>query len=213
MMAFWRSIRTSPHVLNLAGIGCIAARGARLAGTAPHARHGLPVGSSPRGCLQAWNICAGRCYVKIIRDTREQTGYDFVRQGGEVVEAALPTGDYSIPGLKDSIAIERKSIDDLIGCLTGGRERFERELQRSMALDRFYVVVEASTDDVSSGRYRSKMKPHAALQSIIAMSVRYGVSFVWAGSRAGGEYITFHILRHYLKNAQDRLKRIADCAA
>lgn len=150
--------------------------------------------------------------MKIIRDTREQAGYDFDRQGGEVAEAALPTGDYTIEGVGDSIAIERKSIDDLMGCLTGGRDRFERELQRSMAFDRFYVVIEASVDDVYNGRYRSKIKPHSALQSIIAWSVRYNVQFIWAGTRAGGEYMTYHLLRHYVLEAQKRLKRIASVA-
>jgi DNA excision repair protein ERCC-4 len=52
--------------------------------------------------------------------------------------------------------------------------------------DVFAVVVEASLNDILRGRYKSDMKAHAAMQSLMAFTVRYGTSFVWSGSRAGG---------------------------
>jgi len=58
-------------------------------------------------------------------DSREQLPYEF-KSPSEV--GTVLVGDYSISGLEDHISIERKSIDDLIGCLTTGRERFKREL-------------------------------------------------------------------------------------
>jgi len=39
------------------------------------------------------------------------------------------------------------------------------------------VVVEASMQDMAEGRYHSRMRPHAALQSVLAFQVRYGVPF------------------------------------
>jgi ERCC4-type nuclease len=109
--------------------------------------------------------------MRILIDTREQALFTFSRFNGlEIEQAALPTGDYSLPGFEDRSAIERKSIEDLIGCLKGGnRKRFERELTRARNYELFAVVVEASMDDLSKGRYRSEMKPHAALQSIFAI--------------------------------------------
>jgi DNA excision repair protein ERCC-4 len=63
----------------------------------------------------------------------------------------------------------------------------------------FAVVVEANLADVSRGRYRSDMRPHAALQSIIAFQVRHRVPFIWAGDRKGAEYITYWLLAKYLR--------------
>lgn len=147
--------------------------------------------------------------MKIICDTREQTPFSFSTFECQVQAGTLTTGDYSLAGLEDRCAVERKSLDDLMGCLVGdGRERFERELNRARGLDAFAVVVEASFQDMAEGRYRSRMKPHAALQSILAFQVRYGVSFIWASTRAGAEYAAFHFLRHYLREAQERLKAV-----
>ena len=69
--------------------------------------------------------------------------------------------------------------------MNSNRDRFERELARGRHYDLFAVVVEASLADVSQGRYRSDMKPQAALQSIITFQVRYRVPFVWAGTGRG----------------------------
>ena len=113
--------------------------------------------------------------------------------------ATLPVGDYSLPGFQDSAALERKSLNDLLGWLMGkDRDRFERELARGRHYDLFAVVVEASLADVSQGHYRSVMKPKAALQSIITFQVRYRIPFVWAGNRTGAEYMTYSFLANYL---------------
>ncbi|MFZ2447378.1 MAG: ERCC4 domain-containing protein [Syntrophobacteraceae bacterium] len=140
--------------------------------------------------------------MRILVDSREQAFYSFEheRYGGVRIErAALPTGDYSLPGFEDRVAIERKGLEDLVGCLKGtNRDRFVRELHRGRHFDLFAVVVEGSFDDVRRGQYRSEMKAHAVLQSIITFQVRYRVPFVWAGNRAGAEYVTYSLLEKYL---------------
>lgn len=100
----------------------------------------------------------------ILTDTREQLPYTFSKYPVQTEFAALAAGDYSLKGFQDRVAVERKSIDDLIGCLIGSdRNRFEKELARAGSFERFAVVIEASLQDVSAGRYKSDMKPHAAL--------------------------------------------------
>jgi DNA excision repair protein ERCC-4 len=146
--------------------------------------------------------------MRILIDSREQNPFTF--QGYEVKTqtAPLPVGDYSLPGFEDRAAIERKSLDDLVGCLMGkDRERFERELRKGRFYELFAVVVEAPFSDVSRGRYRSEMKPHSALQSIIAFQVRYRVPFVWAGNRAGAEYITHGLIAKYLREIGERYRQ------
>jgi DNA excision repair protein ERCC-4 len=145
--------------------------------------------------------------MRILVDSREQMPFPFTGYDVAPETATLPVGDYSLPGFTDRAAIERKSLDDLIGCLMGGnRERFERELHRGRHYDLFAVVVEAPLADVSGGKYRSEMKPQAALQSLITFQVRYRLSIVWAGNRAGAEYMTFSLLAKYLREIGERYK-------
>jgi len=136
--------------------------------------------------------------LKIIADTRELAPYTFTNYDVEIVKAGLPAGDYSLPGAESVVAIERKTVDDLVGCLMGkDRERFARELARLRPYVLAAVVCECTLEDISRARYVSNMKPQAALQSIIAMQVRYGVPLVWAGNRNGGEYVTHGLLQKY----------------
>jgi DNA excision repair protein ERCC-4 len=145
--------------------------------------------------------------MRILIDSREQLPFLF--RGYEVAleVVGLPVGDYSLPGFEDRAAVERKSLEDLIGCLMGSnRERFERELYKGRHYDLFAVVVEAPLSAVSRGQYRSEMKVEAALQSIITFQVRYRLSIIWAGNRAGAEYITHGLLSKYLREIGERFK-------
>jgi ERCC4-type nuclease len=149
--------------------------------------------------------------VKVIIDSREQAPFAFQHEkyAGIMVEAGtLDTGDYSLAGLTDRVAVERKSLPDLVACLSGGRERFERELQRAAALEAFAVVVESAWADLAGGKYRSQMNPHSACQSVLAFTCRYRIPFLFAGSRSGAEYVTWGFLRQYLESARKRWKAI-----
>ena len=149
--------------------------------------------------------------MKVVMDTREQAPFTFAheRYTGTSVEAGtLYTGDYSLVGLTDRVAVERKSLPDLVGCLSQSRERFERELQRAAALDAFAVVVEAAWADLAGGKYRSHMNPHSACQSVLAFTCRYRAPFIFAESRAGAEYAAWGFLRQYLESARIRYAAI-----
>lgn len=146
--------------------------------------------------------------MRILIDTREQAPFSFQRFSIETERATLPAGDYSIPGFEDRASIERKEINDLVGCLKGeNRDRFERELSKLRMYELAAVVVEASLDDLSKGRYRSEMKAHAVLQSVFAFQVRYRVPFIWAGNRAGGEYVTYSLLEKFLTEIEKRYQQ------
>jgi DNA excision repair protein ERCC-4 len=69
------------------------------------------------------------------------------------------------------------------------------------------VVVEATLADVCQGRYRSEIKPHAALQSIITFQIRYRTGFIWAGNRQAAEYCTFWLLSKFLREIEERYKQ------
>jgi len=145
--------------------------------------------------------------VRVIVDSREQAPFSFrgPRYEGVTVEVGtLGVGDYSLAGLADKVAVERKELSDLVACLGRERERFERELARGAALDAFCVVVEASWADLAGGQYRSRLNPHAACQSVLAFAGRYRLPFFFAGSRAAAEYTAWGFLRQYLEGARKR---------
>ena len=53
--------------------------------------------------------------VTIVVDTREQEPYGFNPDLVRPVRRALPAGDYSVAGLEETIAVERKTLDDFVG--------------------------------------------------------------------------------------------------
>jgi DNA excision repair protein ERCC-4 len=154
--------------------------------------------------------------LTIIVDSREQAPYAFDRfEGVTVRRAALETGDYSLPGLEHIVCVERKSVDDLVQCLGRERSRFERELSRMRSYVLKAVVCECNLEDIARGRYRSAMTPQSALQSVFAFMIRYGVNFVWAGNRRGGEYATHALLHRYAQELQkqvDAIRKHSLCA-
>lgn len=64
----------------------------------------------------------------ILTDTREQTPLPF--EHCPTIRTTLQTGDYTAHGMQDRLAIERKSIPDLLRSISQERERFMRELER-----------------------------------------------------------------------------------
>ena len=147
----------------------------------------------------------------IVRDTREKAGYAFdaARYEGVTVEAGtLATGDYSVRGLESMVACERKSLADLTMCLGQERQRFVRELERARGLDSFLVVVEAPWSDLAGGKYRSRLAPHSACQSVISFMAHHKIPFLFAGSRAAGEYAVWSFLHQYLDGARKRFQAI-----
>ena len=146
--------------------------------------------------------------MKILIDTRERIPYKF-ENPSEV--GTIPIGDYSICGLESHIAIERKELNDLIGCLTTGRERFERELYKARALDYFALIIEASLSDLVNGNYRSRMGSKSAIQSLLAFSVRYRLPIFFAESREYSQRVTESLLCKYAREIEKRFNLIAEC--
>ncbi len=143
--------------------------------------------------------------IKIIIDSREKIPYRFKNSQTGI----LNVGDYSIVGLEDQISIERKELNDLIGCLTTGRERFEKELFKGKALDYFCIVVEGKLLDIINGNYRSQMEPKSAIQSLLAFSVRYRLPIFFCENRQYAERVTESLLEKYAVEVERRFKELS----
>jgi DNA excision repair protein ERCC-4 len=144
--------------------------------------------------------------LTIIQDTREQAGWKDLFEAPCVVDT-LTVGDYSVRGMETHIAIERKSLPDLLQSLTRERDRFERALLKARGYHHFYVLVEANAPDVLAGRfgqYGSKVNPKAIWESIAAFSNRYA-PFIFCRDRRTAARLCESLL---LKAAREPFKLV-----
>ena len=118
-------------------------------------------------------------------------------------EKALKTGDYSFmleacPELgferekyfTDELCIERKnSVSELAGCFANQEknDRFMKELNRAINIERFYLLVENDRlEDILNHNYRSKYNETSFLRTMLTWQIRsnYYLFFVQKESMA-----------------------------
>lgn len=138
-----------------------------------------------------------------IVDSREQAPLSMAPFRSEV--GTLQTGDYSLHGLEHIVAIERKSLPDLVQCCGRERERFERELQRLKAYPHRAVVVEASWADLQAGGWQGQVTPKAVWGSVTSWTAQ-GIPFLLCGNRVGAadavRALLWHAARHRFMEIQ-----------
>jgi ERCC4-type nuclease len=98
-------------------------------------------------------------------DSREKNPVEIT--GMPSTRVTLVTGDYSIVGLTDVIALERKSADDMLACIGRERARFDREVQRLLAYPVRGLIVESNWQFFERGEWRGDVKPAAAIGSLL----------------------------------------------
>lgn len=116
----------------------------------------------------------------VVVDTREQNGYSF---SCPTVRRKLNAGDYSVEGLEDRVAVERKSLADFVSTVIHARKRFYAELEKLARLDHACVVVEATLRDVLKGAYPGGAHPNAILGAAVSISVDWCVPVHFCGDR------------------------------
>lgn len=147
----------------------------------------------------------------IIRDTREQAGYDFacIAPPPAVEVRTLHTGDYSLAGAEDLITIERKSLIDAYGTFGQGRNRFEKELERMRSFQFAAVVIEANWHTIlCRPPARTRLAPKTIHASVIAWQQRFGVHFWTCDSRELAERTTYRLLERFWRD-QEKARRQA----
>ncbi len=145
----------------------------------------------------------------ILIDNREPTPSPWENYfSAPTVRGTLGTGDYSLPACEHLIAIERKTLSDLIGCLCTGRERFERELARAQAISHFWVICEGSYRDILTGNFCSPMNAEAAFQSIVALMTRYRIPFLMANDAATAARLCESLLSKWLREHEQVIDRL-----
>jgi ERCC4-type nuclease len=151
--------------------------------------------------------------VHVVIDTREQTPWAFdARHVSEVSVATLRTGDYALAG-DDGFAIERKSLDDFLGTISTGWERFQREVERMDGWPAKVVIVEADfmrccfTSDtvgavIAPTHRHPQLLPQFVCKRIAELSMR-GVAVLFAGDAGCASALAVAIFRERLNTRVD----------
>jgi ERCC4-type nuclease len=151
----------------------------------------------------------------VLIDRREKAPYSFtgfstdVRQRKKPLRVLtritdLPSGDYSLAGLQDEIAVERKSLEDAFNTIGKGRNRFERELTRLSGLRFAAVVVEAEWSTIlNSPPAESQLAPKVIFRSVITWQQQFpSVHWWFTPGRRPAEIVTFRILERFARRGQ-----------
>jgi len=135
--------------------------------------------------------------LKIFIDSREQQPLKF--ENSETLK--LDFGDYTVGGDDYTYTyVDRKSEQDFKGTLSGGFERFKRELERVRQFDSYlFIVVEG---DLASIYKKNRWGPHKSNLNFIYHNMRVlthefngNCQFVFSGSRENSQNLIPKILK------------------
>jgi ERCC4-type nuclease len=92
---------------------------------------------------------------------------------------ALKTGDYSVAGMESLLALERKSLADLVDCTITSRARFLACCQRLSKLRWKAILIEASYEDIKLGwdtdEIPSDVHPNCVCGLLDAVEAKFGI--------------------------------------
>lgn len=154
--------------------------------------------------------------MQIFIDTREQPtdkakkryeafGVPYERRklnyGDYTYTAQKPDGTWIFKDdeeVKPFLSVERKmNLDELAGCFTHDRARFQREFERAKVNNaRIILLIEdANWENLLNGRYRSKFNANAFVASVCAWTARYNLVLIFCKAESSGRII--HDLLYY----------------
>lgn len=158
------------------------------------------------------------CPFTVLHDTREQAPWTFsgiaadARQHNrqiavQVRPATLTTGDYTIEGYEQKLAIERKSLEDLYGTLGAGRERFEAEHYRMAEIVRAggfcCVIVESSLQQaLLEPPLWSNLNPKTIDRTRLSWGIKFGVPWLFEQDRRRAEVTAFRIMEKFVEQQE-----------
>jgi len=145
----------------------------------------LRVMRSGRAVVREWKIPKPVALV----DTREQTPFPLAENhpnwfGGEQ-RATLEAGDYSVEGMENLLALERKSMADAIQSTMAGRARFTRACERLAGFRWKAILIEATYEDMKSsylldGEIPLEAHPNAVCGTLDAIEAKFGIPVIYA---------------------------------
>jgi len=152
--------------------------------------------------------------LNIIIDSREQRPWSWAKNDAATSVRSLVAGDYALASdceevkgkqmLAVRFAIERKSLDDFLGTISTGWDRFQRELIRMESFPARVVIVECDFEQCCfcsiDGELVAPMHNHPALTpSFVARRIAeltmMGVCVLFAGNADLASGLAFRIFK------------------
>ena len=138
----------------------------------------------------------------IIVDTREQIPWEFGYH--DTAKRKLDTGDYSIEGFENILAVERKrSVSELATNLS--EKRFKDVLTRLSKIKHPYMVFEFSLDEVYKFPVGSdipkklwdklKISGNYIIKRLIEIQLEYGIQVVFCDDPSNAERFTASLMK------------------
>jgi ERCC4-type nuclease len=153
----------------------------------------------------------------VLVDSREQNPFSFERFRGwfdGVERQTLKVGDYSIAGLEEICAVERKDLSDLVQSFTTERRQFVRRLREMSRFPQRLLVVTATLSQVKSRYPRSPASPNRITQSLVAALAGLQVPFLCVDTHELGEEIVasylYQVFLYYWLESNDYGRYLAD---
>ncbi|MCK9326569.1 MAG: hypothetical protein M0P69_13845 [Bacteroidales bacterium] len=153
--------------------------------------------------------------IRIIIDTREQTPWAFDAGNAQTEIGTIKTGDYALFGDADNFAIERKSLNDFLGTISSGWERFMREIGRMDNFVAKVIIVEGDYEQVCFQEIEGEIKPPqhdhyrlypAFINKRIAELSLMGVAVIFAGNSEYASALALAIFRERAKEIDDETR-------
>jgi len=132
--------------------------------------------------------------LRVVIDSREQMPWNFGEESAVTRRGKIDAGDYALEG-DPFFAIERKSLDDFLGTIASGWERFQRELTRMDGHVAKVIVVEGTLKDVFEGKHNHPNLTLGFVLKRIARLTLSRVSVIMAGDRAMAAAVGYSILK------------------
>jgi len=145
----------------------------------------------------------------ILYDDREKRYWMFLQQYWPMRKQRLKVGDYTIQGLEDQVAIEKKSsLEELLNDLTMKyRPTFVRFLTKLSKVPVKAIVVEDSLSNVAKALEkvrrksggRSRLTPETIYYWLAQITIKYKIPVIFTGNDWG---TPVRVVRHLFMEAQ-----------
>ena len=119
----------------------------------------------------------------VLVDTREQQPLPLFANHRNWIagerRVKLATGDYSVEGMENLLALERKSLADLVNCTNISRARFIANCLRLAKFRWRAILIEASYEDIKRGwdtdEIQSDVHPNSVCGLLDAIEAKFGI--------------------------------------
>lgn len=142
----------------------------------------------------------------IIVDTREQKPWSFSTQAS--ITHKLDTGDYSIEGLQNLLAIERKrNVAEVANNIT--EKRFKDVVERLKSIKHSFILLEFDLEDVMKYPIGSdipkrlwdkiRISPAYIIKHLLDLQIDHNIKVIFCGNSSNAEKLALSIMKRIHK--------------